>query len=96
MNIPGLGTYAASKAAFSKLSDTARCELADDNIRVVTFYPRSTATDFGKNALADPEARTRWAAGFTRGKFERDTPEAVAAKILEAAINEPAEYSMGE
>jgi short-subunit dehydrogenase len=51
MKIPGLATYAATKSALNKITETARIELEADNIRVITVYPRMTATDFGKNSL---------------------------------------------
>ncbi|HUI93351.1 MAG TPA: SDR family oxidoreductase [Chitinivibrionales bacterium] len=90
MHIPGLGAYAASKCALSMLSDTARDELAPDKIRVVTVYPRMTATDFGKNALGDHRLGMQ-----QRGHAPViDTPEYVAGKILEAAKKEPAEQFM--
>jgi NAD(P)-dependent dehydrogenase (short-subunit alcohol dehydrogenase family) len=72
------------------LSDTARDELASDNIRVIIVYPRMTATDFGKNALGDPRLRMQ-----QRGHAPViDTPEFVAQKILEAAQKEPPEQYM--
>ena len=43
---PGVGGYAASKAALNTLSAVARLELADDGIVVSTVYPRITATEF--------------------------------------------------
>jgi NAD(P)-dependent dehydrogenase (short-subunit alcohol dehydrogenase family) len=65
MHIPGLAAYASTKAALNMLSDTARVELASDNIRVITVYPRliewpallATATDFGRNSLGDQRMR---------------------------------------
>jgi len=57
MHIPGLAAYAATKAALNMLSDTARVELAGENIRVITVFPRMTATEFGKNSLGDPRTR---------------------------------------
>ncbi|MEU1628101.1 SDR family oxidoreductase [Streptomyces sp. NPDC020096] len=43
---PGLGAYAASKAALNMLSATARRELAADGITVSTVLPFVTATEF--------------------------------------------------
>jgi short-subunit dehydrogenase len=91
MQIPGLAGYAASKAALNMLSDTARRELESDNIRVITVYPRLTATDFGKNALGNRQMRQQQRAPST---IVPDSPEHVANKILEAARNEPAEQYM--
>ncbi|MCD7035101.1 SDR family oxidoreductase [Metabacillus sp. GX 13764] len=89
MNIPGLGAYAATKSALNMLTDTARGELAADNIRVITVYPRSTATDFGKNALGQPSSGQE-----RKGAPNADTPEYVAEKILAAAVEEPEEQFM--
>lgn len=86
MTIPGIGTYAATKSALNMLSATARVELAADNIRVITVYPRLTATDFGRNALASPVARGAW-----RPPVPPDRAELVAEHILAAAQREPAE-----
>jgi NAD(P)-dependent dehydrogenase (short-subunit alcohol dehydrogenase family) len=63
MHIPGLGAYAATKSALNMLSDTARGELAADNVRVITVYPRLTATDFGRNSLGDQRMRQSQRAG---------------------------------
>src|SRR5512143_644879 len=93
MHIPGLGGYASTKAALSMLSDTARGELASDNIRVITVYPRMTATDFGRNSLGNRQVRQQQRANATPGVVV-DTPEYVAGKILEAVQKEPAEQFM--
>jgi len=90
MHIPGLGAYAATKSALNMLSDTARGELAADNIRVITVYPRLTATDFGKNSLGDQRMRQSQRAGAPVG----DSPEYVADRILKAAQEEPPEQFM--
>jgi NADP-dependent 3-hydroxy acid dehydrogenase YdfG len=94
MHIPGLGAYAATKTALNMLSETARVELAPDNIRVITFYPRSTSTDFGKHSLGDLELRRRQRDSVASRGIAVDTPEQVAEKILYAALNEPAEQYM--
>jgi short-subunit dehydrogenase len=93
MHIPGLAAYAATKTALNMLSETARAELAPENIRVVTVYPRSTSTDFGKNSLGNRELRQRQRAGAA-ANIVVDSPEKVAEKILEAARTEPAEQFM--
>ncbi len=94
MHIPGLAAYASTKAALNILADTARVELASDNIRVITVYPRLTATDFGRNSLGDPSMRQRQRAHTTTGPNPADSPELVADRILEAAQKEPAEQFM--
>ncbi len=91
MHIPGLSTYAATKAALNKISETAGYELAADNIRVITMYPRTTATDFGKNSLGNRGMRQQQRA---HAEVKVDTAEQVADKILEAAEREPAEQYM--
>ncbi len=92
MHIPGLSTYAATKAALNKISETAGYELVGDNIRVVTMYPRTTATDFGKNSLGNRGMRQQQRSHASEVKV--DTAEQVADKILEAAEKEPAEQYM--
>jgi NAD(P)-dependent dehydrogenase (short-subunit alcohol dehydrogenase family) len=92
MAIPGLGLYASTKAALNVLSATARAELAGDNIRVITVYPRITTTDFGKNSIGDPEVRARQRT--PRAGVPVDTAEYVAGRIVEALRNEPAEQFM--
>ncbi len=90
LTIPGIGAYASTKSALNMLSDTARVELAPENIRVITVYPRRTATDFGKNALSSRQRRE----GPPPSNAPDDSAEFVAQKILEAAQNEPAEQFM--
>ncbi len=90
MSIAGLAAYAATKAALNMLSDTARGELASEHIRVITVYPRSTATDFGKNALGQQRVQQQQ----RQGSPVADTPEFVAEKILAAALHEPDEQYM--
>jgi short-subunit dehydrogenase len=95
MSIPGLGTYASTKAALNMLSDTARGELAPDNIRVITVYPRLTATDFGRNSLGDERMRQQQRAGAPAApRPQPDGAEHVAGRILLAAQLEPKEQFM--
>ena len=88
MRIPALGAYAATKAALNALSGTARAELAPENIRVITVFPRMTATDFSKHSLGDRETHQRVHAN---PDVPVDPPERVADMILDAAIHEPEE-----
>ena len=46
MVLPGVGAYAATKAALNMLSLVAREEFAPDGIVVSLVYPRVTATEF--------------------------------------------------
>ena len=62
-----------------------------DNIRVITIYPRMTATDFGKNSLGSRQTRQRQRS--TEG-VQIDSPEYVAEKILQDVQQEPAEQYM--
>ena len=99
MHIPGLAAYASTKSALNMLSDTARVELAPDNIRVITVYPRLTATDFGKNSLGNQWMRQGQRghgapSGAPAGMPTADTAEFVAERILDAAQREPADQFM--
>jgi len=93
MSIPGLGGYASTKSALNMLSATARVELAADNIRVITVYPRMTATDFGRNSIGNRQVRQQQR-GNVRPDVVIDSAEYVASKILEAIEKEPAEQFM--
>jgi NADP-dependent 3-hydroxy acid dehydrogenase YdfG len=53
--LPGLAAYGATKAALDLISNTAREELAGDNIRIMTVYPPNTESDAAKNMLGDPQ-----------------------------------------
>ncbi len=71
---PGVGAYAASKAALNQLTATARLELAPDGIAVSTVYPRITDTEFHETLRA----------GELRDGAPKGTPpEEVAAVILD-------------
>ena len=94
MQLPGLGTYAATKSALNSLSGTARVELSGEKIRIITMFPRMTATDFGKNALGDQRLRQTQRSHGTREGVVVDQPEDVAQRILFAAQNEPEEQYM--
>ncbi len=90
MHIPGLAAYAATKSALNMISDTARVELAADNIRVVSVYPRMTATDFARNSLGNRTLRHQQ----RQSPAPTDTAEFVAERILAAAVNEPEDQYM--
>lgn len=92
MHIPGLGAYAATKAALNLLSETARYELEASGIKVITMFPRTTATDFGKNSLGNQALRQRQRSQ-AHASAPVDPPEAVAHKIVEAIRQElPEQY----
>lgn len=88
MRLPAISAYAATKAALNMISDTAREELASENIRITTMFPGQTATNFGKNSLATAKTHQQ-GPHLGQGGLEPDSAEAVAQKILEAARNEP-------
>lgn len=84
--VPGVGPYASTKYALNALTLTARLELAPENIRVGLMLPGLTTTDFHHNAIGiGPERSERYRS------MPADTPEHVAAKILEAVETEAAE-----
>ena len=93
MTLPGYAAYASTKAALNLMSATARAELAPDNIRVITVYPRLTATDFGKNSLGNQQVRQNNMANRP-ANITIDSAEHVATKIAEAVEKEPAEQYM--
>ncbi|HVC23554.1 MAG TPA: SDR family oxidoreductase [Candidatus Dormibacteraeota bacterium] len=77
--IPGLGAYAATKAALNMLSQVARAEFADKGVTVSLVFPGITDTDFHQSLRA----------GTFRGP-SGVAPELVAETILQAiASGEP-------
>jgi NADP-dependent 3-hydroxy acid dehydrogenase YdfG len=72
--MPGVGGYAATKAALNTLSSIARLELADAGIVVSTVFPRITDTDF-HDVLRAGSLRADAPKGHS--------PEQVAAVILD-------------
>ncbi len=93
MSIPTIGAYAATKYALNGLSLTARAELAQENIVVTVMYPGQTATNFGKNALADQGTASAPPPPGGSNALP-DTAEDVAEQILQAITNGPAEQYM--
>jgi NADP-dependent 3-hydroxy acid dehydrogenase YdfG len=86
--VPGVGPYASTKYALNALTLTARAELAADHISVGLVIPgRTINTLFSQNALASVH-RPPPAGAVPRPV---DTPDEVAAKILEAVLSEAAE-----
>lgn len=100
-SIPSLGAYASTKAALTLITLTARAELAADHIRVGVIYPGMMATEMHRHLLPAStvqSAPVAWEAGreLPAGAPQREAPEAVAEKILEAAQQELAEqYTTG-
>ena len=93
MHIPGLGAYAATKAALNLLSETARFELERDGIKVLTVFPRTTATDFGRNSIGDQRLRQHQRSAAASSN-PVDTPDHVAGRILLALETETPEQYM--
>jgi NAD(P)-dependent dehydrogenase (short-subunit alcohol dehydrogenase family) len=94
--VPGVGPYAATKYALNALTLTARAELAADNIHVGLVIPgRTINTSFHENGLVQPirlqTAPPTANAPANAAQMRVDTPEEVAAKILEAVQSEAAE-----
>lgn len=77
--------------------ETARTELAGDNIRVITFYPRRTSTEFGAHSIGDEKSREVFRRTLIESlqASQSDSAEFVAGKILEAAISEEPEIFIG-
>jgi NADP-dependent 3-hydroxy acid dehydrogenase YdfG len=95
--IPGLVAYGASKAALDLVSNTARKELAAENIRIITIYPPNTATNAAKHMLDDPELlRRSLEEALTSTGMVVVPAEYVAEKIVGAARNEPEDLFLDE
>jgi NAD(P)-dependent dehydrogenase (short-subunit alcohol dehydrogenase family) len=95
--LPGLVAYGASKAALDLVSNTARKELAAENIRIITVYPPNTATNAVKHMLGDPELlRHILEEALTSIGMVVVPAEYVAEKIVEAARNEPEDLFLDE
>lgn len=95
--IPGLVAYGASKAALDLVTNTARKELATENIRMITVYPPNTATNAAKHMLGDPEVlRRSLDKALTSTGMVVVPAEFVAEKIVEAARDEPNDLVLDE
>jgi short-subunit dehydrogenase len=86
IGLPGFSVYGASKAGLHGFAEALRRELADTPVRVQILGPRSTRTGFNNAAV---EAYNR-ATGTAM-----DTPEAVAAALLQLIESEAAERFLG-
>ena len=94
MRIPGLGAYAATKAALNMLSATAYDELGPEHIRVLTVYPGVTETPFGDNALGSQQIRQQIRERQANSPIQVDSPEFVADRILAGIAAETPEIVM--
>jgi NAD(P)-dependent dehydrogenase (short-subunit alcohol dehydrogenase family) len=95
--LPSMGAYAASKAALTIMTLTARAELAAEHIRVGVLYPGMMATEMNAHLL--PASTTQlvpvaWDAGgaLPPGAPQREAPEVVARSVLAAIQCEDAEF----
>ena len=88
---PRSGGYRASKMALDALSDAARIELREDNIRVITAYPGLTSTGFFSHSLGNKAKTTPQSLNLPPGR----SPQFVAQKIVKGAQREPREIYMG-
>jgi short-subunit dehydrogenase len=79
MYIPTYSVYSSSKRALMGFTQTARAELAEDDIVVSEVYPGITATNFGKNRLTGAGSR-----GPTADYASGDSAEYVADIIVRA------------
>lgn len=86
IGLPGFATYGASKAGLHGFAEALRRELADTAVKVQILAPRSTRTGFNGAAV---EAYNR-ATGT-----QMDTPEVVAAALLQLIESESAERFIG-
>jgi len=86
---PGLGGYAATKAALNLLSQTARIELGSAGIVVSVVYPSVTATEFHDHLRAG---------GFVRAgrTIPADPPELAARAIVFAVETGEAHVLVGD
>ena len=87
MTIPQYSVYSSSKRALLGFSLTARADLENDRIVVSDIYPFITATNFGKNRMAN-SSNSGPSADYAAG----DTPEFVAGLILQAIEEGQAQY----
>lgn len=86
IGVPGFSVYGASKAGLHGFAEALRRELAGSAVRVQTLAPRSTRTAFNS---AEVEAYNR-ATGTAM-----DTPQAVAAALLQLIESPAAERFVG-
>jgi short-subunit dehydrogenase len=82
--LPGVGAYAATKAALNMLSLVAREEFAPDGIVVSLVYPSVTATEFHDKLRAG-------AKGARGGGLTPHSPRYVAKAIVRAILTGEAE-----
>jgi len=92
-SVPGLGAYAASKAALISMSQTAALEAAASNVRVNIVIPGVIDTESMRASFGnDPQIAAHSAAQIPMGRF--GTPDELTNGILFLASDE-ASYITG-
>jgi NAD(P)-dependent dehydrogenase (short-subunit alcohol dehydrogenase family) len=92
-SVPGLGAYAASKAALISMSETAALEAALSNVRVNIVIPGVIDTESMRSSFGDdPNIAAHAAAQVPMGRF--GTPEELANGVLFLASDD-ASYITG-
>ena len=81
--MPAIGVYCGSKFALNSLSESMRVELRPANVRVVSFYPGVTESEFGRNLL------TGDGSVHGQGRMKPTSAEQVGRAIVRAAQREP-------
>jgi len=81
--MPAIGVYSGSKFALNALTESMRVELRSSNIRVVSFYPGVTESEFGRNLL------TGDGSAHGQGRMKPTPAEQVGRAIVRAAQREP-------
>jgi len=82
-SMPNTGVYSGSKFALNALSESMRVELRSRNVRVVSFYPGVTATDFIRNHLTGDDTAQ------SQGRVQPASADQVGRAIVRAAQREP-------
>ncbi|MDB5393348.1 MAG: short-chain dehydrogenase/reductase [Rhodospirillales bacterium] len=92
-SVPGLGAYAASKAALISMSETAAMEAAAANVRVNIVIPGVIDTESMRDSFGnDPNIAAHAASRIPMGRF--GTPDELANGVLFLASDE-ASYITG-
>jgi len=95
MALPQMAAYSSLKRALVGISKTANAELKKDNISVSVVYPYITATNFEKNTIKNKKIKDN----LENEDFSltnADSPEFVAATIIEAIIGKKEELMVHE
>ncbi|HON11951.1 MAG TPA: SDR family NAD(P)-dependent oxidoreductase [Chitinispirillaceae bacterium] len=86
----GGGGYRATKMALEALSEAARLELANDNIRILIARPGLTSTNFSSHCLGTRKVSGTIIFGYRPGR----SAEYVAERIVEGVRRETPEIHM--